>query len=124
MKEEPRVYCFAARKHKEGKYMKNEAVIEYVHAREVIDSRGNPTVEAEIALSDGSVGIACAPSGASTGKYEAHEKRDGDKSRYGGKGVLGAVESVNGKISDHSLFYLKLPTLYLRQIQYIINNLH
>ena len=100
MKEEPRVYCFAARKHKEGKYMKNEAVIEYVHAREVIDSRGNPTVEAEIALSDGSVGIACAPSGASTGKYEAHEKRDGDKSRYGGKGVLGAVESVNGKISD------------------------
>ena len=74
--------------------------IEKVTAREILDSRGNPTVEATVFLEDGSYGIASAPSGASTGKYEAHELRDGDKSRYGGKGVLKAVENVNGTIND------------------------
>ena len=69
-------------------------------AREILDSRGNPTVEATVFLEDGSVGVASAPSGASTGKYEAHELRDGDRSRFGGKGVLKAVENVNGKINN------------------------
>ncbi len=63
-------------------------------AREILDSRGNPTVEATVALSDGSVGVASVPSGASTGIYEAVEKRDGDLTRYGGKGVLGAVCNI------------------------------
>ena len=70
-----------------------------VKGREILDSRGNPTVEATVVLEDGSVGIAAAPSGASTGKYEAHELRDGDSLRYGGKGVLKAVENINGKIA-------------------------
>jgi enolase len=65
-----------------------------IHAREVLDSRGNPTVEAEVRGSDGSFGRAIAPSGASTGTHEAHELRDGDKERYGGKGVLAAVGHV------------------------------
>ena len=69
--------------------------IESVLAREVLDSRGNPTVEVEVALYDGAKGRAMVPSGASTGVHEAWEKRDGDKKRYGGKGVLGAVEAVN-----------------------------
>lgn len=73
-------------------------IIETVRAREILDSRGNPTVEAVVVLEDGTCGIASAPSGASTGKYEAHELRDGDKNRFGGKGVLGAVENVNDKI--------------------------
>lgn len=71
-----------------------------IHAREIIDSRGNPTVEVDILLEDGSFGRAAVPSGASTGKYEAVEKRDGDKSRYSGKGVLEAVKSINGEIAD------------------------
>ncbi|MGH2592842.1 MAG: phosphopyruvate hydratase [Anaerolineae bacterium] len=75
-------------------------LIEFVHAREVLDSRGNPTVEVEIALEDGSWGRAAVPSGASTGEHEAWELRDGDTSRYGGKGVLKAVENVNGLIAD------------------------
>ena len=75
-------------------------IIETVRAREILDSRGNPTVEAIVVLEDGTCGIAAAPSGASTGKYEAHELRDGDKSRYNGKGVLGAVENVNDKINS------------------------
>lgn len=75
-------------------------VIESIHGREVLDSRGNPTVEVEVLLSDGAFGQAIVPSGASTGAYEALELRDGDKSRYGGKGVLKAVESVNGPIAD------------------------
>ena len=79
-------------------FQKNK--IEKVTAREILDSRGNPTVEATVFLEDGSYGIASAPSGASTGKYEAHELRDGDKSRYGGKGVLKAVENVCGTIND------------------------
>lgn len=69
-----------------------------IFAREIIDSRGNPTVEAEVVLEDGSMGRAAVPSGASTGEHEAVELRDGDKKRYLGKGVLNAVENVNGKI--------------------------
>jgi enolase len=71
-----------------------------IKAREVLDSRGNPTVEADVILQDGTLGRACAPSGASTGSREALELRDGDASRYLGKGVLKAVEAINGKIRD------------------------
>ncbi|WP_191602582.1 phosphopyruvate hydratase [Marinomonas algicola] len=71
-----------------------------IKAREVLDSRGNPTVEADVILADGSFGSACAPSGASTGSREALELRDGDKARYLGKGVLKAVAAVNGPIRD------------------------
>jgi len=71
-----------------------------VYGREVLDSRGNPTVEVEVTLIDGSLGRAIVPSGASTGVHEAWEKRDGDKHRYGGKGVLSAVEAVNDEISE------------------------
>ena len=71
-----------------------------LHAREILDSRGNPTVEVDVLLEDGSFGRAAVPSGASTGKYEAVEKRDGDKARYKGKGVLQAFEAVNGAISE------------------------
>ncbi len=70
-----------------------------VHAREILDSRGNPTVEVDVTLEDGSFGRAAVPSGASTGAHEAVEKRDGDKNRYLGKGVLKAVECVNDEIS-------------------------
>ena len=70
-----------------------------IHAREILDSRGNPTVEVDVTLEDGSTGRAAVPSGASTGAHEAVEKRDGDKSRYLGKGVLEAVENVNGEIA-------------------------
>ncbi len=71
-----------------------------ITAREILDSRGNPTVEVDVVLEDGSFGRAAVPSGASTGAHEAVEKRDGDKARYGGKGVLGAVDAVNGEIFD------------------------
>ena len=71
-----------------------------IHAREVIDSRGNPTVEAEVTLADGSFGRAIVPSGASTGEHEAVELRDGDAERHSGKGVLKAVENVNGEIAE------------------------
>src|SRR5512145_489533 len=71
-----------------------------VKAREVLDSRGNPTVEVEVMLEDGSQGRAIVPSGASTGAHEALELRDGDKKRYNGKGVLKAVEHVNGEIAE------------------------
>ena len=70
-----------------------------VYAREVLDSRGNPTVEVEVTLDDGTVGRAIVPSGASTGESEALELRDGDKSRYLGKGVLKAVKNVNDIIA-------------------------
>jgi len=76
------------------------ATIKDVRAREVLDSRGNPTVESEVLLADGTVGVAAVPSGASTGKYEAAELRDGDKRRYRGLGVLKAVEHVNGEIAS------------------------
>jgi len=69
-------------------------------AREILDSRGNPTVEVDVTLEDGAFGRAAVPSGASTGAHEAVEKRDGDKARYGGKGVLKAVASVNGELFD------------------------
>ena len=78
----------------------NGSEIVSVSAREILDSRGNPTVECEVALADGSLGVAAVPSGASTGKYEAHELRDKECARYGGKGVLGAVRSVTGEIAD------------------------
>ena len=71
-----------------------------IHAREILDSRGNPTVEVDVLLDDGSFGRAAVPSGASTGAHEAVELRDGDKSRYLGKGVLKAVDAVNNEISD------------------------
>ncbi|MGE5480205.1 MAG: phosphopyruvate hydratase [Chloroflexota bacterium] len=71
-----------------------------VIAREILDSRGNPTLECEVQLEDGSFGRAAVPSGASTGEYEAHELRDGDKGRYLGRGVLTAVENVNNEIAD------------------------
>jgi enolase len=74
--------------------------IQQVHAREILDSRGNPTVEAEIKLDGGAKGRAAVPSGASTGEHEAVELRDGDKKRYIGKGVLKAVDNVNGEITD------------------------
>ncbi len=74
-----------------------------IFAREILDSRGNPTVEVDVILEDGTMGRAAVPSGASTGVHEAVEKRDGDKSRYLGKGVLGAVASVNGEIAEELL---------------------
>ncbi|MFZ4618881.1 MAG: phosphopyruvate hydratase, partial [Rectinemataceae bacterium] len=76
------------------------SIIEYVEAREILDSRGNPTVEVDVVLEDGSLGRAAVPSGASTGEYEAVELRDGDKKRYLGKGVLKAVENVNTHIAS------------------------
>ena len=80
--------------------MKSEmASIESIKAREILDSRGNPTVEVEVVLVDGTTGVAAVPSGASTGKYEAVELRDGDNNRYGGLGVLRAVEHVNTEIA-------------------------
>ena len=72
-----------------------------IHAREIMDSRGNPTVEVDVMLEDGSFGRAAVPSGASTGAHEAMELRDGDKKRYMGKGVMKAVAAVNGEIFDH-----------------------
>lgn len=74
--------------------------IEKVYGREIIDSRGNPTVEAEVILADGTIGRGAAPSGASTGEFEALELRDGDKTRYGGKGVQKAVENINTVIAE------------------------
>src|SRR5450631_1044732 len=75
------------------------AIVDVI-AREILDSRGNPTVEVEVVLEDGSMGRAAVPSGASTGAHEAMELRDGDKARYGGKGVLNAVEAVNTELFD------------------------
>ena len=75
------------------------AIIDII-GREILDSRGNPTVEVDVILEDGSFGRAAVPSGASTGAHEAVELRDGDKARYGGKGVLKAVEAVNGEIFE------------------------
>lgn len=77
-----------------------QTTIEMIHGREVLDSRGNPTVEVEVSLCDGSWGRAIVPSGASTGVHEALELRDGDKSRFGGKGVLKAVENVNSALAE------------------------
>src|SRR6201995_2718912 len=71
-----------------------------IHARQILDSRGNPTVEVDVVTEDGQMGRAAVPSGASTGIHEAVELRDGDKSIYGGKGVLKAVDNVNDIIAD------------------------
>src|ERR671927_913334 len=76
------------------------SIIELVQAREILDSRGNPTVEVQVVLETGAEGIAAVPSGASTGAHEAVELRDGDKGKFGGKGVLKAVAAVNGEILD------------------------
>src|SRR5436190_22741801 len=73
--------------------------IEFIHGRQVLDSRGNPTVEVDVLLEGGALGRAAVPSGASTGEHEAWELRDDDKKRYGGKGVLKAVANVNDKIA-------------------------
>lgn len=78
-------------------------IIEDIHAREILDSRGNPTVEVEVQLEDGALGRAAVPSGASTGVHEALELRDGDKNRFGGKGVLKAVQNVNTTIAEELL---------------------
>ena len=78
----------------------NYLEIEKVVGREILDSRGNPTVEAEITLADGTVARGTAPSGASTGEFEALELRDGDKARYLGKGVTKAVENINTVIAE------------------------
>src|SRR5438270_1078376 len=82
-----------------GVHAKIMMLIESVHAHEIVDSRGNPTVEAEVTLISGETGRAAVPSGASTGEHEAVELRDGDKRRYGGKGVLRAVQNVNDTIA-------------------------
>ena len=71
-----------------------------IHARQILDSRGNPTVEVDVTTDNGFIGRAAVPSGASTGKHEAVELRDGDKDKYMGKGVLTAVENVNDVIAD------------------------
>ncbi len=80
--------------------MKDYLQIEKVIGREIIDSRGNPTVEAEVHLADGTIGFGASPSGASTGQFEAHELRDGDKSMFGGKGVSKAVDNINTTINS------------------------
>lgn len=76
------------------------SLIAHIHARQILDSRGNPTVEVDVITTEGEMGRAAVPSGASTGKHEAAELRDGNKKRYGGKGVLKAVENVNEKLAD------------------------
>src|SRR6201987_679438 len=73
--------------------------ISQIHAREILDSRGNPTIEVDVRLEGGALGRAAVPSGASTGEHEAWELRDGDKNRFGGKGVRKAVANVNGPIA-------------------------
>src|SRR4051812_15731383 len=88
------LYCYAPARRKAM-----TAIVD-VHARQILDSRGNPTVEVDVTLEDGSMGRAAVPSGASTGAHEAVELRDGDKSRWGGKGVGKAVEAVNGDIAE------------------------
>ena len=81
------------------------ATIEGIVAREILDSRGNPTVEVEVGLDDGTIGRAAVPSGASTGAFEAIELRDGDKGRYLGKGVEKAVTNIEDKIADELIGY-------------------
>ena len=78
----------------------SSTTISAIRAREIIDSRGNPTIEVDVRLGDGSLGRAAVPSGASTGVHEALELRDGDPKRFGGKGVLKAVANVNGPIAQ------------------------
>ncbi len=82
------------------------SLIKTVKALEILDSRGNPTLQVEVGLDSGALGRAAVPSGASTGKYEALELRDGDKSRYNGQGVLKAVANVNGRIANAAIIGL------------------
>ena len=90
-----------------------------IHARQILDSRGNPTIEVDVELADGSIGRAAVPSGASTGVHEAWELRDGDKSMFLGKSVLKAVENVNGRLADElaGLDALDQATLDYRMIE-------
>ncbi len=90
--------------------------IEDVYAREILDSRGNPTIEVEVVLEDGSFGSAAVPSGASTGELEAIELRDGDKNRYSGKGVLKAVQNVNDIIADEVIGLDATDQVYIDQL--------
>ena len=91
--------------------MKLAMQIEKITAREILDSRGNPTVEAEVTLADGSRGVGISPSGASAGEFEALELRDGDPTRYKGKGVQQAVRNVNGPIF-HALKGMNAANIY------------
>ena len=84
------------------------SIITDVYAREILDSRGNPTVEVEVVLDDGSFGRAAVPSGASTGAFEAVELRDTESARYLGKGVITAVENVNGAIAEEIVGFCRL----------------
>jgi enolase len=90
--------------------------IEFIEAREILDSRGNPTVEVEVTLEDGSFGRGCVPSGASTGEHEAVELRDGDKARYLGKGVLNAVKNVNDVIAREVIGMDALDQVYIDRL--------
>src|SRR4051794_19931543 len=87
-----------------------------IHAREILDSRGNPTLEAEVLLEDGSAGSAAVPSGASTGAHEAVELRDGDKGRYLGRGVLNAVRNVNEVIAPELMGFDALEQVALDRV--------
>jgi enolase len=91
-------------------------LIEHLHAREVLDSRGNPTVEVEAYLSDGAMGRVIVPSGASTGEHEAVELRDGDPDRYGGKGVLGALRNIHEIIAPEIVDLDALDQIYIDRL--------
>src|SRR5262245_12869094 len=99
----------AAAIHEHGHYQARRstgvATIEAIVAREILDSRGNPTIEVEVGLDDGTIARAAVPSGASTGAFEAVELRDGDPARYGGKGVENAVTNVEDRIVDQLVGY-------------------
>src|SRR5690606_17136478 len=96
--------------------MMSGSIIDSIHARQIFDSRGNPTVEVEVTLMDGAQGRAAVPSGASTGVHEAWELRDEDKSMFLGKGVTKAVENVNTTISDALQGYDALDQLTIDQV--------
>ena len=100
--------------------------IKKIYAREILDSRGNPTIEVEVTLESGIIGVASVPSGASTGKNEALELRDNDKNRYHGKGVLKAVNNVNNininPTADLWRSWKKLPTHFLKAYVFFLEN--
>ncbi len=100
------------------------SIIEDVYSREILDSRGNPTVEVEVILEDGAVGSAAVPSGASTGEREAVELRDGDKSRYLGKGVLKAVQNVNDIIADEIVGLDAIEQVYIDRLMIELDDTH
>ena len=97
--------------------MDRKTAVASVKGREILDSRGNPTVFARVILSDGTVGEASVPSGASTGSFEAHELRDGGKS-FGGKGVKNAVDNINNVVMmlQSNIFYLKKASFYTKKL--------